>query len=133
MASNNDGIIRRRVTNTENKASKPVEVVEMPHRTLNSSEIETEYRESKLESGTYWLTRIVFLRSLAFVYCNAPIIVLPEGGNPGRTSGNPGECQIYMEQSLTFSRDLGKGGKLNSPGPWGMPIDNFLWIICYHS
>ena len=63
----------------------------------------------------------------------APIIVLPEGGNPGRTSGNPGECQIYMEQSLTFSRDLGKGGKLNSPGPWGMPIDNFLWIICYHS
>ena len=64
---------------------------------------------------------------------NAPIIVLPEGGNPGRTSGNPGECQIYMEQSLTFSRDLGKGGKLNSPGPWGMPIDNFLWIICYHS
>ena len=50
----------------------------------------------------------------------APIIVLPEGGNPGRTSGNPGECQIYMEQSLTFSRDLGKGGKLNSPGPWGM-------------
>ena len=62
---------------------------------------------------------------------NAPIIVLPEGGNPGRTSGNPGECQIYMEQSLTFSRDLGKGGKLNSPGPWGIPIDNFLWIICY--
>ena len=69
MASNNDGIIRRRVTNTENKASKPVEVEEMPHRTLNSSEIETEYRESKLESGTYWLTRIVLLRSLAFVYC----------------------------------------------------------------
>ena len=60
---------------------------------------------------------------------NAPIIVLPEGGNPGRTSGNPGECKIYTEQSLTFSRDPGKCGKLNSPGPWGMPIDDFLWII----
>ena len=27
---------------------------------------------------------------------------LAQGGNPGRTSGNPGECKIDMEQSLTF-------------------------------
>jgi hypothetical protein len=33
-----------------------------------------------------------------------------------------------MKQSLTFSLDIGKCGKLNSPGPWGMPIDDFLWI-----
>ena len=38
------------------------------------------------------------------------------------TSGNPGECKIHMEQSLTFSRDPGKGGTLNSPGFWGMPL-----------
>ena len=73
MASNSDGIIRRRVKNIETKPSKPAEIDEMLQKTSITDQIETEYRENKLESGTYWLTRIVFLRSLAFVYCKSVV------------------------------------------------------------
>ena len=30
----------------------------------------------KLDTGTYWLTRIVFLRALAFVYCTSLRVML---------------------------------------------------------
>ena len=69
MATNNDGIFHRRVKNPENKPSNVAENEGMPTSKSSSDKKETGYRENKLHSGTYWLTRIVFLRSLAFVYC----------------------------------------------------------------
>lgn len=30
--------------------------------------------ETKLEAGTYWLTRIVFIRALGFVYCKVVLL-----------------------------------------------------------
>ena len=69
MATNNDGIFHRRVKNDENKPSKVTEVEPVPPQTPSSNGVEAEFPESKLQAGTYWLTRIVFLRSLAFVYC----------------------------------------------------------------
>ena len=35
------------------------------------SERQAPEREVQLESGSYWLTRIVFIRALGFVYCNS--------------------------------------------------------------
>ena len=69
MANETDGVVRRRVKKIEDKPSRPVKVDEKSERASSSLGTETEYAENKVESGTYWLTRIVFLRSLAFVYC----------------------------------------------------------------
>ena len=89
------------------------------HQFLNSflwMYIFSKTRIAQFKSKYVIWRKSVFTALTIFGSVYAPIIVLPEGGNPGWTSGNPGECKIYMEQSLTFSRDLRKG-KLNSPGP----------------
>ena len=71
MASNKDGKVRCRVRNSTNESLNSTGVEELTKKTSNARVADTEYndRNNKLESGTYWLTRIVFLRSLAFVYC----------------------------------------------------------------
>lgn len=69
MASNNkDGKVRCRVRNSANESLNSTGVEEISKKKSNARVADTEYRNNKLESGTYWLTRIVFLRSLAFVY-----------------------------------------------------------------
>ena len=70
MATKSEGVIHRNVNkNVENKRTKSVVFERIPHKAETTSPIQDECGEIKLESGTYWLTRIVFLRSLAFVYC----------------------------------------------------------------
>ena len=76
MATNNDGLFHRRFKNTENKPSRIAENEGMLASKSSSGKMETGYPENKLHSGTYWLTRIVFLRSLAFVYFVAFLVAL---------------------------------------------------------
>ncbi|XP_028406476.1 lipase maturation factor 1-like isoform X1 [Dendronephthya gigantea] len=77
MASNrNDNSSIRCRKNIENTHSTPGEVESVPKRTFNTSETRSDHRENRVSSGTYWLTRIVFLRSLAFVYFFAFLVAL---------------------------------------------------------
>ncbi|XP_028413940.1 lipase maturation factor 1-like isoform X2 [Dendronephthya gigantea] len=77
MASNrNDNSTIRCRKNIENTHSTPGEVESVPKRTFNTSETRSDHRENSVSSGTYWLTRIVFLRSLAFVYFFAFLVAL---------------------------------------------------------
>ena len=69
MASNKDGKVRCRVRNSTNESVNSTGIEELSKETSSARVADTEYRNNKLQSGTYWLTRIVFLRSLAFVYC----------------------------------------------------------------
>ena len=74
MATGKDDKIRCRLSGcrVRNNANKSLNSTEMEEITEKKSEarfVEAKSRKNELESGTYWLTRIVFLRSFAFVYC----------------------------------------------------------------
>ena len=74
MATGKDDKIRFRlsgcrVRNNANKSLNSTEMEEITEKKSEARVVEAEYGKNELESGTYWLTRIVFLRSFAFVYC----------------------------------------------------------------
>ena len=58
-----EGLRRRKGSVNGGKGAKKVEDQK------DSKEVSAEARRTDLEPGTYWLTRIVFLRSLGFIYC----------------------------------------------------------------
>ena len=63
-----EGLRRRKGPVNGGKGAKKVEEIFKKDQ-KDSKEVSAEARRTDLEPGTYWLTRIVFLRSLSFIYC----------------------------------------------------------------
>ena len=58
------------------------------NRKSDEKNCETRRVGISVEAGTYWLTRIVFLRSLGFIYCK---LLRSSRGNLGVTP-----CKIFL-------------------------------------
>lgn len=68
---------RRKTKNSGDEEEKTTTNDELPPVVINAKHLETECQKNNvMESGSYWLTRIVFLRSLAFVYCKYLFFIL---------------------------------------------------------
>ena len=65
---------RRREQTTSGKVGEGEgEGNETKVETSGSPRAERDAAEKQMEPGSYWLTRIVFIRALGFIYCNAHI------------------------------------------------------------
>lgn len=81
---------RRGRVNGEEKARDEKRDVEKEKK---SSKVDVD----KVEAGTYWLTRIVFLRSLSFIYCKFNKFLVKN-------------CYLFtMQFSTAPFRNFGKG------------------------
>lgn len=67
------------------------------HRQSDEKNSETRRVGTSVEGGTYWLTRIVFLRSLGFIYCK---LLRYSRGKLGVT-----QCNYFNLQFRLNSRD----------------------------
>ena len=63
-----EGLRRRKRSVNGGKGAKKVEEIKFCDQ-KDSKGVSAEASRTDLEPGTYWLTRIVFLRSLCFIYC----------------------------------------------------------------
>lgn len=63
-----EGLRQRKGSVNGGKGAKKVEEIKSCDQE-DFKEVSAEARRTDLEPGTYWLTRIVFLRSLGFIYC----------------------------------------------------------------
>ena len=70
VSSSLNQLKRRKTKNSADEEKKTTNDDELPPVVINAKHnLQTECLQSSLESCSYWLTRIVFLRSLTFVYC----------------------------------------------------------------
>lgn len=60
--------VRKRRVDSSRTETKPADSSE-EHGADSSRDADKEKRLQSLQTGTYWLTRIVLLRSVAFIYC----------------------------------------------------------------
>ena len=63
-----EGLRQRKRSVNGGKGAKKVEEIKSCDQ-KDFKEVSAEVRRTDLEPGTYWLARIVFLRSLGFIYC----------------------------------------------------------------
>lgn len=71
MAADGDscsGAVRKRRVDGSKTDPKPADSSK-GHGAEPSKDTEKEKRPQSLQTGTYWLTRVVLLRSVAFIYC----------------------------------------------------------------
>ena len=69
MSSGDSQVRKRRLGNKELENALAVS------GSSKQEDNEAELRTSKLTTNTYWLTRIVFIRSLAFIYCKLCVML----------------------------------------------------------
>lgn len=64
-----DGALRKRRVNSSKTEEKHADISDGRGAKYNKDGENKETRVQSLQTGTYWLTRIVLLRSVAFIYC----------------------------------------------------------------
>ena len=78
VSSSLNQLKRRKTKNSADEGKKTTNNDELPPFVINAKhnlQTESECWQNSLESCSYWLTRIVFLRSLAFVYCKSLFLI----------------------------------------------------------
>ena len=75
MEDNNPEIRRRKGDDSEEKQTTTTTTSELSSPKTDSKLLDTNCKQATLDVGSYWLTRIVFLRSLAFIYCKLEFFI----------------------------------------------------------
>lgn len=64
-----DGTVRKRLVDSNKREEKHGDISDGCGEKYSKSGDRKETTVQSLQTGTYWLTRIVLLRSVAFIYC----------------------------------------------------------------